>query len=44
MEYTKLGNTEIEISKLCVGYMSFGKAEEGCGGIVHRQQRSPMGN
>ena len=29
MEYTKLGNTEIEISKLCVGYMSFGKAEEG---------------
>lgn len=26
MEYTKLGNTEIEISKLCVGCMSFGKA------------------
>lgn len=26
MEYTKLGNTEIQISKLCVGCMSFGKA------------------
>lgn len=26
MQYTKLGNTEIEISKLCVGCMSFGKA------------------
>ncbi|MCM1054724.1 MAG: aldo/keto reductase [Bacteroides sp.] len=25
MEYTKLGNTEIEISKLCIGCMSFGK-------------------
>lgn len=24
MEYTKLGNTDIEISKLCVGCMSFG--------------------
>lgn len=26
MEYTKLGTTDIEISKLCVGCMSFGKA------------------
>lgn len=26
MEYTKLGNTDIEISKLCVGAMSFGQA------------------
>ena len=26
MEYTKLGNSDIEISKLCVGCMSFGKA------------------
>ena len=26
MEYTKLGSTEIEVSKLCVGCMSFGKA------------------
>lgn len=26
MEYTKLGNTDIEISKLCVGCMNFGKA------------------
>ena len=25
MKYTKLGNTDIEISKLCVGCMSFGK-------------------
>lgn len=25
MEYTKLGNTDIKISKLCVGCMSFGK-------------------
>ncbi len=30
MEYTKLGNTDIEISKICVGCMSFGKA-----GIMH---------
>lgn len=26
MEYTKLGTTDIEVSKLCVGCMSFGKA------------------
>lgn len=26
MEYTKLGNTDITISKLCVGCMSFGRA------------------
>ena len=26
MEYTTLGNTDIQISKLCVGCMSFGKA------------------
>lgn len=26
MEYTKLGTTDIEISKICVGCMSFGKA------------------
>lgn len=26
MEYTRLGNTNIEISKVCVGCMSFGKA------------------
>lgn len=26
MQYTKLGNTDIEISKLCLGCMSFGKA------------------
>lgn len=26
MEYGKLGNTDIKVSKLCVGCMSFGKA------------------
>lgn len=26
MQYTKLGNTDIEVSKLCIGCMSFGKA------------------
>ena len=26
MEYTKLGNTGIEVPKVCVGCMSFGKA------------------
>lgn len=26
MEYAKLGNTDIEVSKICVGCMSFGKA------------------
>ena len=26
MEYTKLGQTDIEISRVCVGCMSFGKA------------------
>ena len=25
MEYTKLGNMDIEISEICVGCMSFGK-------------------
>lgn len=28
MEYTKLGNTDIEVSKLCVGCMSFAYLEE----------------
>lgn len=27
MEYTKLGNTDITVSKICVGCMSFGKAD-----------------
>lgn len=26
MEYTFLGKTDINISKVCVGWMSFGKA------------------
>lgn len=26
MEYAKLGNTDIEVSKLCVGCMSFGRS------------------
>ena len=26
MEYTKLGNSNIEVSKICLGCMSFGKA------------------
>lgn len=26
MEYTKLGNTDMKVSKLCIGCMSFGKA------------------
>jgi len=26
MEYAKLGNTDIEVSELCVGCMSFGKS------------------
>ena len=35
MEYTKLGNTDIEVSKLCVGCMSFGKA-----GTMHDKRQS----
>lgn len=30
MEYTKLGKTDMEISKVCVGCMSFGKALKEC--------------
>ena len=26
MEYTKIGNTDIEVSRICLGCMSFGKA------------------
>ena len=26
MEYTTLGNTDIKVSKVCLGCMSFGKA------------------
>ncbi|VED92034.1 aldo/keto reductase [Streptococcus equinus] len=29
MEYTKLGNTGLEVSKLCLGCMSFGDASLG---------------
>lgn len=28
MEYTKLGNTDIEVSKICMGCMSFGKSNK----------------
>ena len=28
MKYTKLGNTGIEVSRICVGCMSYGKASE----------------
>ncbi len=28
MQYTKLGNTEIEVSRICVGCMSYGKPSE----------------
>ncbi len=26
MEYTKIGNTDIEVSKICLGCMGFGEA------------------
>ena len=29
MKYTKLGNTDIKVSKICVGGMSFGEVKEG---------------
>ncbi len=44
MKYEKLGNTDIEVSKLCVGCMSFGKAgtmhdwtlnQEQSEGVIH---------
>ena len=28
MEFTKLGHTDIEVSRICLGCMSFGKAGE----------------
>lgn len=30
MEYIKLGNTDIEVSKICLGCMSFGKPGTMC--------------
>ena len=38
MEYAKLGNTDIEVSKVCVGCMSFGKA-----GTMHDWTRPSHG-
>ena len=38
MEYAKLGNTDIEVSKVCVGCMSFGKA-----GTMHDWTRPSNG-
>src|SRR4051794_11052012 len=29
MEYTKLGNTEMDVSRICLGCMGFGDAERG---------------
>ena len=29
MKYTKLGNTDITVSRICVGGMSFGAVKEG---------------
>ena len=29
MQYTKLGNTDIQVSRICVGGMSFGEVQEG---------------
>lgn len=28
MKYAKLGNTDIEVSKICIGGMSFGEASK----------------
>lgn len=28
MKYAKLGNTDIEVSKICIGGMSFGKLQK----------------
>ncbi len=29
MEYVKLGNTGMDVSRICLGYMSFGIGERG---------------
>ena len=42
MEYTRLGNTEIEVSKLCVGCMSFGKAGTMHDWTLDQQQSGEM--
>lgn len=34
MKYTKLGNTDITVSRICVGGMSFGEVKEG-GHLTH---------
>lgn len=34
MEYTKLGKTDMEISKVCVGCMSFGKTLKRMSAVV----------
>ena len=42
MEHTKLGYTEIEVSKLCVGCMSFGKAGTMHDWTLDQQQSEEM--
>ena len=29
MKYTKLGNSDLEVSRICLGYMGFGDAKNG---------------
>ena len=33
MEYVKLGNTGMDVSRLCLGCMGFGKASDGKNGF-----------
>ena len=40
MEYVTLGKSDLKVSKLCLGYMSFGKTKEGTSGWTLNQEQT----
>ena len=42
MEYVKLGKSDLKVSKLCLGCMSFGKANDHWKWVLNQEQTDEM--